>query len=120
VPTLSLDQVHPPKANYSVEFSTDVDAPEDGGYVFTVIANDSSSISIDGKAVGKSPAPFAQVCGLEGNAARSVTVAVELSKGLHHLNVGESHTEGIDDFRVLWQQPGQPIEAIPADQLSIR
>ena len=120
VPTLSLDQVHPPKANYSVEFSTDVDVPEDGGYVFTVIANDSSSISIDGKALAKGPAPFAQVCGLEGNAARPVTVAVELSKGLHHLNVAESHLEGVDDFTVLWQQPGQPMEPIPADRLSIR
>ena len=120
VPTLSLDQVHPPRANYSVEFSTDVDVREDGGYVFMVIANDSSSISIDGKALAKGPAPFAQVCGLEGNAARPVTVAVELKKGLHQLDITESHAEGIDDFRVLWQQPGQSMEAIPAERLSIR
>jgi hypothetical protein len=120
VPALSLDEVHPPERNYSVEFLTDVDVPEDGGYVFTVIANDSSSISIDGKALAKSPAPFAQVCGLEGSAAQPVTVAVELSKGLHHLDVAESHAKGIDDFRVLWQQPGQPMEPIPVDRLSHR
>jgi hypothetical protein len=120
VTTLSLDQVHPPKADYSVGFSTDVDVPEDGGYIFTVIANDSSSISMDGKTLGTSPVPFAQVCGLAGSAARAVTVTVELSKGLHHLDVLESHGEGIDDFKVLWQPPGQAIEPIPADRLSHR
>jgi hypothetical protein len=92
--------------------------PEDGGYVFTVIANDSSSMSIDGNALGNSPFPFAQVCGLAGNAARSVTVAVELSKGLHHLDIAEAHAQGVDDFRVLWQRPGRPIEPIPNDRLS--
>ncbi|MGA8938491.1 MAG: PKD domain-containing protein, partial [Acidobacteriaceae bacterium] len=117
-PTLSLDDVHPPKTNYSVEFSTDVDVPEDGGYVFTVVANDSSSIAIDGKTLGNGPAPFAQVCGLAGNAARSLTAAVELSRGLHHLDVTESHSKGIDDFRVLWQRPGKPIEPVPVDLLS--
>jgi hypothetical protein len=120
VTTLSLDQVHPPKTNYSVGFSTNVDVPQDGGYVFTVIANDASSIAMDGKTLGKSAAPFAQVCGLAGNAAQAVTVAVELSKGLHQLDVTESHAEGIDDFKVLWQEPGQPIAPIPANRLSHR
>lgn len=120
VPGLSLAGVHPPESNYSIDFSTDLNVPEDGGYIFTVIANDSSSLTIDGKKLGQSPAPFAQVCGLEGNAARPVTVAVELSKGLHHLDVEESHTTGVDDFRVLWQSPGQPYQPIPVELLSHR
>jgi hypothetical protein len=114
---LSLDAVHPPEKNYAVDFSTDINIPEDGGYVFTVIANDAASISIDGKSSTASPAPFPQVCGLAGNAAQAVTLVAELSKGLHHLDVTESHSTGADDFKVLWQQPGKPMELIPSAQL---
>ena len=116
--SLALAEVPHPAENYSLAFTADVDVPEDGGYLFTVIANDSSSLAIDGKPLGKGPAPFALVCGLTGSAARPMTVAVELSKGLHHLDVGESHGVGADDFRMLWQGPGLPLEPIPADRLS--
>ncbi len=118
--TLSLTEVPHPAANYTVAFSAEVDAPEDGGYIFTMIANDTSSISIDGRVLRTSPKPFAQVCGLAGNAARPVSVAVELAKGLHHLEVEESHGVGRDDFQVYWQGPGIGLSHIPPDRLSHR
>ena len=95
-----------------------MDVPEDGGYLFTAIANDESSIAVDGKMLGSGPATIAQVCGLAGNAARPLTVAAELSKGLHHLRVTESHSTGIDDFKLLWQGPGIPLGDIPSIRLS--
>ena len=69
-----------------------------------------------GSFVSANAFPF--LFGLTGSAARPMTVAVELSKGLHHLDVGESHGVGADDFRMLWQGPGLPLEPIPADRLS--
>ena len=91
--------------------------PEDGGYVFTLIANDESSIEVDGKLLGEGPAPFKQVCGLAGNAARPITVATELAKGMHHLDISESHHVGIDDFHLFWQGPGIALQPIPAERL---
>ncbi len=118
--TLSLADVSHPATNYSLDFSTDVDVPEDGGYLFTVIANDGSSVSIDGKLLGTGPQPVVQVCGLAGNAARPLTVAAELGKGLHHLRVMETHGVGIDNFQLLWQGPGVALGPIPAGRLSHR
>ncbi len=114
----SLAQVPHASAGYAVAFAADVDVPEDGGYLFSAIANDASSIAVDGKALGSGPETIAQVCGLAGNAARLLTVAAELSKGLHHLRVTESHSTGRDDFRLLWQGPGIPLGDIPSSRLS--
>ena len=116
--SLALSAVPHGAQDYSVAYSTDLNVPEDGGYVFTVIANDESSIAVDGKPLGTSPKPFAQVCGLAGNAARPITVATELAKGLHHLEVSESHGAGVDNFQVLWQGPGILLQPIPAERLS--
>ncbi len=105
VRSLSLAETPHPAEHYSLAFTADLDVPEDGGYVFTVIANDASSIALDGKALGVGPAPFAQVCGSAGNAARPLTVTAELSKGLHHLEVSETHGVGVDTFRCSGSRP---------------
>ena len=115
---LSLAQVPHPPADYTVAFAADVDVPEDGGYLFSAIANDASSIALDGKALGTGPATIPQVCGLAGNAAQLLTVTAELSKGRHHLQITESHSTGIDDFNVPWQRPGIPLGSVPASRLS--
>jgi hypothetical protein len=106
--------------NYALALTADVDIPQDGGYQFMVISNDASSITVDGERLGTAPPPFHQACGLAGYAARPVTVVTELAKGLHHLEVRETHTTGTDNFQVLWQRPGSPWEPIPEDRLSHR
>ncbi len=116
--SLALADVPHEDEGYKLSFSADVNVPEDGGYLFTVIANDASSIAVDGKPLGTGPQTFAQVCGLAGDAARPVTVATELAKGLHHLDITESHPLGVDNFQVLWQGPGIPLQPIPAALLS--
>ena len=61
---------------------------------------------LDGQVLGESPQPFAQVCGLKGNAVRQVTGYAALAKGPHSLSVLETHTSGTDNFRVWWRGPG--------------
>ncbi len=116
-PVLSLADLPKREAPYTIDFDTSVDIPDDGGYVFTLLANDGASLAIDGHRAGKTPAPFAQVCGLAGNAAQQVTVAVELAKGLHRLQISERHNAGEDDLQLLWQGPGIPQNTIPASSL---
>jgi hypothetical protein len=104
--------------NYMLDFAGFVDVPESGGYTFTLLSNDDGQISIDGAVLANSPKPFAQVCGLAGNAARTATGSVALAKGLHRIEVYESHSSGEDDFRVLWQRAGTAVSTIPAALLS--
>ncbi len=116
--TVDLGRIPHSPEQYTVVFEGDLNVPKDGGYGFLVVENDQAEIAIDGETLGISPSPFAQVCGLAGNAARAITASVALAKGKHHLKIGETHTTGADDFRVLWQQPGSTFQAIPAEQLS--
>ncbi len=105
-------------ANYSLSFEGDLDVPADGGYTFVVIGNDAARLDIDGVQATASREPFAQVCGLAGNAARAVTATSALAMGHHHIRVTETHGEGQDDFRVLWQGPDFSLRPIPATRLS--
>ncbi len=116
--TLDLQSIPHRAEQYTVSLEGDLTVPTDGGYSFLEIANDETTIAIDGETLGVSPKPFAQVCGLAGNAARAITVSVALARGKHHLKIGETHTTGADDFRVLWQQPGSTFQTIPAELLS--
>ena len=118
--TISPAGVPHPAEHYELHFAADLDVPADGGYVFTVIANDGSAIAIDGKELGKGPAPFAQVCGLTGTAAQDLMAVTELSKGLHHLEITEEHGVGADNFQVLWQSAIMPLQPISPLLLSHR
>lgn len=113
VPTMALALVPHPASQYRLTFTTNLLVPEGGGYIFTLIANDASTITVDGKQLATGPTPFAQVCGLSGNAARIITVPVELAKGAHSLEISESHGTGIDNFQVLWQGPGISLQSLP-------
>ncbi len=52
--------------------------PSDGTYLFVVLENDGVEIELDGAEVGTAPRPFAQVCGLAGNAAQAITLPAAL------------------------------------------
>ena len=105
---------------YTASLQGFVDAPADGTYRFVVFANDEAEIALDGKVTGSAPKPFAQVCGLAGNATRAITVYAALAKGPHELRVAERHGLGEDHFQVLWQTPGQGLEPVPVATLSTR
>ncbi len=102
----SLDAVPHRPENYSISFEGNFTAPIDGAYTLLAIANDGATLLLDGKIVVQSPATFAQVCGLAGNAARPVFLYAALARGPHHLKVTDVHGAGEDDFRLLWQGPG--------------
>jgi hypothetical protein len=105
--------------DYGFVFSGYVYASADGGYVFTLVSNDQGEISVDGHLLGQTPKPFAQVCGLAGNAARPVSGSIALERGQHRIDVKMTHTLGNDDFRVWWQTPGHSTaREIPPEALS--
>ena len=107
----------PRDSNYALAFEGLIDIPADGGYTFTLISNDAGDLRIDGRTLAITPEPLAQVCGLAGNAARSARGSIALARGLHRLEVRETHTTGLDNFRVLWQGPGIEPQEIPASRL---
>lgn len=106
-----LRSEHRPQ-NYAVSLEGTVEAPTDGTYTFVAFAADDAEITLDGKVVGTSPKPFAQVCGLAGNATRAITAYAALAKGPHRLKVTETHGLGEDHFQVLWQRPGHALEPL--------
>lgn len=98
--------------HYALTLEGDIDAPVNGAYTFLAVANDQATLTLDGHVVARSPAPFAQVCGLAGNAARPITLYAALARGKHHLKVSEEHGAGQDDLRILWQGPGIPMQPV--------
>ncbi len=116
-PTFSLTSLHRAE-DYSLFLDGTVHAPTDGAYTFLVFANDAAEVTLDGKFLASAPKPFAQVCGLAGNATHALPVYVALAAGPHHLQITETHGRGRDHFQVLWQAPGMPLQPIPASALS--
>ena len=117
--TLSVTELRQSSESYGVAFDGFLEVPADGGYQITLLGNDAGNITLDGQDLGSLPAPFAQVCGLAGNAVRQVTGSVALARGLHRISVRETHTTGVDGFRVWWRGPGMPAaQEIPAAALS--
>jgi hypothetical protein len=117
-PAFNLTAVKPRAANYAVEFDGYVDVPDDGGYTFTLMSNDAGKIMIDGALVATAKTPFPQFCGSVGNSVQSTMGSVALAKGKHRIQVLETHTTGIDGFRVFWERPGGAVTEIPPDALS--
>ena len=117
---LALDGVRQRDENYALAFAGYVDSPLDGGYVLALKGTDAGRIRIDGRTVTELPAaPFAQVCGLAGNAVRWSTGTIALARGQHRIEVEETHGAGLDGFGVLWQTPGtSAMVAIPESALS--
>ena len=116
--TLSLRPVPADATHYSLAFDGLLDVPADGGYTFLLSANEAARIELDGHTIGVSRNPIPLVCGLTGMAAQFIQGSAALQKGLHRLHVQQSHGTGPDGFRVLWQGPAMPLEAIPANALS--
>ncbi len=112
VATIDLAAVPHRPEHYALTLEGDIDAPVDGAYTILTIANDRATVTLDDRLVVQSPAPFAQVCGLTGNAARPLALYAALARGKHRLKVSEQHDAGQDDLRVLWQGPGFPMQPV--------
>ena len=116
---LEVASLRPRPENYATAFTGFVTVPADGAYTFTLLSNDAGRLVLDGQVLAQTPQPFAQVCGLKGNAVRQATGYAALAKGPHTLSVLETHTTGPDNFRVWWRGPGQHgLEEIPSTALS--
>jgi len=117
VSSFALDQIKQLPSHYTLTLEGDLTVPDDGAYAFLVIANEAASMELDGRQAASAPAPFPQLCGLAGSAARPISVSAALARGRHHIKITETHTAGVDNFRVLWQG-AQPLAPIPSNLLS--
>jgi hypothetical protein len=95
-----------------------IDAPVDGGYTFHLLARDGARVVIDGIEVAKTGPPFAQVCGVAGNAMRYDRGSLGLRAGMHLLHVEGLHSVSQGAPRLLWEGPGLPLTDVPAAAFS--
>lgn len=117
-PAFDVSAIRTRDQQYGIAFSGIVDVPVTGGYTFTMLANDSAKIVLDGDVQAQAPMPFAQVCGLAGNAVQMTTLSVPLTQGKHRIQMSETHSNGTDGFGLWWQGPGIPLTQVPATALS--
>lgn len=103
---------------YAVAWDGFIDIPADGGYTFHLIDRDGARLVIDGMEVARTGAPFAQVCGSQGNAERYARGSLGLRAGLHTIHVEGLHSMSNESPRVLWEGPALPITDVPGAALS--
>lgn len=103
---------------YATAWDGLMDVPVDGGYTFHLLARDGARLVIDGVEVAKTGPPFAQVCGVAGNAVRYDRGSIGLRAGLHAIHLEGLHFASQGVPRVLWEGPGLPIADIPVAAFS--
>jgi hypothetical protein len=99
--------------HYATAWDGYIDIPVDGGYTFHLMARDGARAVIDGVQVAKTGPPFAQVCGVAGNAMRYDRGSLGLRAGLHLLHVEGLHSASQGTPRLLWEGPGIPAADVP-------
>jgi hypothetical protein len=99
---------------YAVTWDGLVDIPADGGYTFHLMDRDGARLVIDGVEVARTGAPFANVCGTNGNAVRYNRGSLGLRAGLHTFRVEQLHNASNGAPRVLWEGPSLPVADIPS------
>lgn len=102
---------------YATAWDGYIDVPVDGGYTFHLLSRDGARAVIDGIQVAKTGPPFAQVCGVAGNAVRYDRGSLGLRAGLHLLHVEGLHSVSQGTPRLLWEGPGLPMADVPAAAL---
>jgi hypothetical protein len=98
---------------YATAWDGYMDVPVDGGYTFHLLARDGARVVIDGAEIAKTGPPFAQVCGVAGNAVRYNRGSIGLRAGLHALHLEGLHFASQGTPRLLWEGPGLPMADIP-------
>ena len=98
---------------YATTWDGYIDVPVDGGYTFHLMARDGARVAIDGAEIAKTGPPFAQVCGVAGNAVRYDRGSIGLRAGLHTLHLEGLHFASQGTPRLLWEGPGLPLADVP-------
>ncbi len=99
---------------YATAWDGYIDVPVDGGYTFHLMARDGARVVIDGAEIARTGPPFAQVCGVAGNAVRYDRGSIGLRAGLHTLHIEGLHFASQGTPRLLWEGPGLPPTDIPS------
>jgi hypothetical protein len=88
-----------------VTWSGKLDAPRSGLYRFAIIADDTGWLRIDGR----------DVIADSGATAHPRTFGnIELTAGLHSIELGERNIAGDASARFLWQPPGATEQVVPS------
>jgi hypothetical protein len=103
---------------YATAWDGFIDVPVDGGYTFHLLSRDGARAVIDGVEVAKTGPPFAQVCGVAGNAMRYDRGSIGLRAGLHILHLEGLHFASQGTPQLLWEGPGLPVADVPPAALS--
>ena len=98
---------------YATTWDGYIDVPVDGGYTFHLMARDGARVAIDGAEIAKTGPPFAQVCGVAGNAVRYDRGSIGLRAGMHTLHLEGLHFASQGTPRLLWEGPGLPLADVP-------
>jgi hypothetical protein len=106
------------QTSYVLELQGYIEIPRDGGYTFLMKAANRSKVEIDSVAVVSSRPPQRLVCGSPGNAVQPSMGSIGLKAGKHVIRVWMTHTPAPSSFALLWQGPGVPLSAVPAQALS--
>ena len=98
---------------YATTWDGYIDVPVDGGYTFHLMARDGARVAIDGAEIATTGPPFAQVCGVAGNAVRYDRGSIGLRAGMHTLHLEGLHFASQGTPRLLWEGPGLPLADVP-------
>jgi hypothetical protein len=98
---------------YAAAWDGLIDIPADGGYTFHLLDRDGARLVIDGVEVARTGPPFAQVCGLPGDAMRYDHGSLGLRAGKHTFHLEGLHSVSQGSPRLLWEGPGLPVTDVP-------
>jgi hypothetical protein len=92
---------------WSAEWNGQLEAPKAGRYLFQLVSNDRSWLSIDGKAL---------ITGTPG----MKEVETDLAAGMHSITVKYANAKGYSELRLSWRRPDNVFEVIPNRYLYVK
>jgi hypothetical protein len=103
---------------YAVTYDGFLQVPDDGGYIFHLLARDGARVVIDGMLVTQTGPPFGEVCGSPVNAVRYARGTIGLHAGKHVLHVESLQSVSPFTPRILWEGPGIGLTDVPSSAFS--
>jgi lysophospholipase L1-like esterase len=107
---MTADSALLPQQEFSVEWSGWLRIDRGGGYAFSTLTDDGSTIEIDGYVVVDNG-------GVHRATRRTATIA--MTPGLHQIRLRFLQANGTYEFYASWTPPGENESALPTQQLFV-
>jgi alpha-L-rhamnosidase len=108
---INLDNEKFPHQNFALKFTSTIEVPVDGEYIFYATSNDGSQLFVDGKLVADNDGE---------HGAMEKGGAIQLKAGNHELLVAYFQSGGGQALEVSMRGPGLPKRRIPASTLFLQ